>query len=507
MKKYNPNAQKQNTALAQKAQAYLALDLGAGSGRAIVGVLHEGRIRLEEVSRFENKMLQLNDTLYWDFLALFDHIKKAIALTVQQGYQLRGIGVDSWGVDFGLLDANGDLLANPVCYRDSRTAGLSRQVFQQITEQELYAITGIQTMEINTLFQLFSLKNTGSPLLQIADKLLFMPDLINYFLSGVKACEYTIASSSQLLNASDKKWSRTIFNKLDLPLNLFEKIIFPGELVGSLRKTIAEETNAHHARVFAVASHDTASAFASVPLCETNQAFLSSGTWSLIGIALNAPHLSENARQNSFTNEGGANNKTLFMRNITGLWLLQRLIAEWEAGGDKIVYDELLGQAEKASPFQSIVNSDDKTFNNPNSMKQAIQEYCRKTNQKIPETRAGLTRCVLESLCMKYYFVLKKMEETTASKFESLSIAGGGSKNKMLNQMIANALNIKVVSGLTEASALGNVMQQMIADKIVEDWTSAHQIIERSFSPCIFAPQDHQNWIEALRLKAHLFEL
>ncbi|MDR1951178.1 MAG: rhamnulokinase [Bacteroidales bacterium] len=474
---------------------YLALDLGAGSGRAIVGRIENNRLRLEEILRFENTPIQSENTVCWDFSTFFENIKKGIALAEKKGYALSGIAVDTWGVDFGLLDSAGNLLSNPVTYRDSRTEGMSTEAFKFVSKDELYQISGLQLMEINTLFQLLALKKQNDPTLQNAKKLLFIPDLINYFLTGITANEYTIASTSQLLNAQTKAWDPTLFEKLNLPINIMEKIGFPGTVFGVLKKEISEETGAKQAKVFAVGSHDTASAIGAIPAQGENWAFLSSGTWSILGVTANQAILTEAALANDFTNEGGINNNILFMRNITGLWLLQRLIAEWETEeNQKQCYDELLSEASKTTFSKSIVDTDNSAFSNPQNMREAIQNYCRKTNQYIPETKGELVRCVLESLAAKYAVVMNKLKKCSDKTIEKLYVVGGGSQNALLNQLTANALNMEVIIGLTEATAIGNIMQQAIADGAVADWNVAHQIIKNSFKFETYKPINHASF-------------
>jgi len=468
---------------------YLALDLGAGSGRAIVGRVENNRLELDEILRFDNTPIQSEHTIYWDFSALFNNIKKGIALAEKKGYVLNGIAVDTWGVDFGLLNKTGNLLSNPVTYRDSRTQGMSAEAFKYVSKEELYEISGLQLMEINTLFQLLSLKKQNDSAFQNVSKLLFVPDLINYFLTGTTANEYTIASTSQLLNAQTKMWDNTLFEKLNLPVEIMGKIIFPGAVIGSLNKSISEETGAKQAKVFSVGSHDTASAIGAIPAKGENWAFLSSGTWSIMGITTKKPILTNDAMTNDFTNEGGVNDQNLFMRNITGLWLYQRLIAEWEKeDGQKPSYDGLLFEASQATSFESVVNPDDSTFSNPEKMSVAIQDYCKKTNQKIPKTKGEFVHCVLKSLATKYAEVMEKLKACSGRTIEKLYVVGGGSQNAMLNQLTADALNMEVVIGLTEATAIGNIMQQAIADGTVKDWNSAHEIIKNSFEFETFLP-------------------
>ncbi|NDW08664.1 rhamnulokinase family protein [Dysgonomonas sp. 520] len=486
--------------------SYLALDLGAGSGRAIVGTISDGKVHLEEVHRFNNTLIQQDDTLCWDFLSLFENIKLSISLAVRKGYDLKGIAVDTWGVDFGLLDKSNNLLSNPVCYRDSRTEGLSEKSAKCISKEELYSITGIQQMDINTIFQLWSMRRSDSPHLSNANRLLFTPDLINYFLTGVMGNEYTIASTSQLLNARTKEWSAGVFKAMDIPADIMGKILQPCTLLGGLTKQVSEETGAKGVKVFVVGSHDTASAIAAIPGKGNNWAFLSSGTWSLLGTLNDEPILTQEAMTNDFTNEGGVDNKILFMRNITGLWLLQRIIGEWEKEGLNTSYDYILSESSKAEPFRCIVNSDDPVFNNPSSMKEAIQAYCSRSGQHIPETQGELVRCILESLAIKYYYVMDRLKKCSGKDFTKLYVVGGGSQNEQLNQYIADALDIEVVNGLTEATAVGNVIQQAIADEKISGWEEAYEIIENSFNFKSYYPEDTGKWKDTAQNVSHLFK-
>lgn len=486
--------------------SYLALDLGAGSGRAIVGTIRDGVVHLEEVHRFANSPVKLGDTLYWDFLSLFENIKQGIGTAIKRGYNLSGIAVDTWGVDFGLIDPKGNILSNPVCYRDLRTEGLAEESVNYISKESFYSITGIQQMDINTVFQLWSMKKAENPLLSITDKLLFTPDLINYFLTGVIANEYTIASTSQMLDAQTKKWSEDVLEKLSLPTGIMGEIVAPCSLLGKLSENLANEIGIERINVFAVGSHDTASAIAAIPEEGDDWAFLSSGTWSLLGVLNDEPILTSEAMKNDFTNEGGVNNKILFMRNITGLWLLQRLIAEWEHEGLDVSYDFLLSESSKATLFRSIVNSDDPLFVHPISMKKAILDYCSRTEQELPQTQGELVRCVLESLAMKYVSVMNKLRTCSAKNFTRLHVVGGGSQNEQLNQYIADALNMEVVTGLTEATAIGNIVQQAIANEELSGWEDAHRTIKNSFEFKIYQPHNSDKWKDAILRTSYLFD-
>ncbi len=459
--------------------SYLAIDLGAGSGRAIAGKITDGRLTLDEVWRFGNEPVFVDGVLRWDFDALMENIRRGIELA---GDGLRGIGMDTWGVDFGLLDSGGKLIAAPVCYRDTRTQGMLEATDKLVSREEMYAVTGIQQMEINTLYQLLTARPSGE-----AHRLLFTPDLINYMLTGVAVNEYTIASTSQLLDARSHKWASGLLEKTGIPATLFGKIVHPGAVIGTMPNGV---------KVFAVGSHDTASAIAAIPAEGDDWAFLSSGTWSLMGITLTEPVLTERARLEEFTNEGGVNDKILFMRNITGLWLLQRLMAEWNTHD----YAELLTECEACEPFRSLVDGDDPSFNNPESMSGAICAYCERTGQPAPRTRGEFVRCVLESLALKYREVAAQAGELSSRTLRRLFIVGGGSKNRLLNQWVADALGVEVIVGLAEGTAVGNIMQQAIADGTVRDWNEAHEIIRASFPPESYQPGDGAPW-EAAAIK------
>lgn len=489
-----------------KSMEYLAIDLGAGSGRAMAGTLTDESIRLEEIHRFNNTPAQLGGTMYWDFPLLFHHIKQSIRLAVQQGRRLQGLAVDTWGVDFGLLDAAGLLLSNPVSYRDARTQGLWEKIAMQVSPTSIYQITGIQQMEINTLVQLFSLKHTCAQLLSEAHRLLFMPDLVNFFLTGVPCSEYTIASTSQLLNAKTRQWETPLFEQLGLPVEIMGTLIQPGHVIGKLTDGLSYETGAKDLRVFAVGSHDTASAIAAIPADGGHWAFLSSGTWSLLGIATDEPILSPEAMTHNFTNEGGVDGKILFMRNCTGLWLLQRLLPEWEAAaGQPISYETLWQESEWAAAFRSILNPDDALFTNPSSMTEAIKAYCTRTQQPAPQSRGEFVRCILESLALKYHFVMKQLKQCAHKTITELYVVGGGSRNELLNQYTANALGIPVISGFAESTALGNIIQQAVANGQLSGMAEGRALIRRASGLKRYVPQDTEKWEAMAQKTAHLY--
>lgn len=470
-------------------KVYLAADFGGGSGRIIAGWLSDGQLQMEEVHRFGNRQIKLGDHLYWDFPALFDDMKTGLKKSALKGYKVESIGVDTWGVDFGLIDRDGQLIGNPVCYRDTRTAGIPEKVFEILEPSEHYAKTGIQVMEINTLSQLFSMK--GSAQLESAEHLLFMPDLFSYFLTGQLGNEYCIASTSELLDAKSRDWSWDTIRKLGFPEHIFGQILMPGTVRGKLRSDIAEETGLGDVNVVAVGSHDTASAVAAVPATEGEGhiAFLSSGTWSLLGFELSEPILSEDARKAEFTNEGGVGGRIRFLQNITGLWILQRLMTEWKDAGEEQEFSTLLPAAAKED-IRTTIPVDDARFMNPSSMEMAITEYCIETVQQIPQTKAQFTRCVLQSLAQKYKEAIDGVSSLLPSPLERLHIIGGGSQNNLLNQLTANALNVPVWAGPVEATAMGNILVQAMASGEVKDLDELREIVKLSVVPQVFEPQN-----------------
>lgn len=445
---------------------YIAVDFGGGSGRVMAGSISEGTIRLEEVYRFSNRQIKIGNHLYWDFPALFQEMKNGLKQAISKGYSIRSIGIDTWGVDFGLIDKQGNLLGNPICYRDPYTDGIPKKLFQHIDPIQHYAESGTQVMSINTLFQIYSLKKEQNVLLDIADKLLFMPDLFSFFLTGIANNEYCIASTSELLDAKKRDWNRNLINSIGLPQHLFGDIVMPGTSRGFVKTDILEEIGATNPiEVIAVASHDTASAVFATPCLTTSrdkQAYLSSGTWSLLGIESEQPILTEKARQAGFTNEGGVDGKIRFLQNITGLWILQRLITEWKEQGEEVSYDYLLNEAEK-SALTSIIDVDNETFQNPTRMDKAIIDFCQKNDLKTPTTQGDYVKCVLLSLAQRYKKGIEQLNLQLPHPVEQLVIIGGGSRNKLLNRLTAEATGINVGTGPAEATAVGNILMQAIA--------------------------------------------
>ena len=462
---------------------YLAIDFGGGSGRVIAGTITdekgEKKLTMQLVHRFQNRQVRLGNHVYWDFPALFEDMKTGLKKAAQLGLKVSGIAIDTWGVDFGFIDRDGNLVGNPVCYRDARTNGMAERFFADVDRTAHYAVNGTQVMEINTLFQLLSLKLADSPQLQIADKLLFTPDLFSYFLTGEANTEYTIASTSEMLDARKRDWDWQLIDSLGLPRHLFCPIVMPGTVRGRLRKDIAEETGLGEVDVIAVGSHDTASAVAAVPATDDEQpvAFISSGTWSLLGVEINEPILTEEARRAEFTNEGGIGGKITFLQNITGLWFIQRLMAEWKEEGDEQQYDILLPAAEKAV-IDTVIPVDDAAFQNPPSMQQAIIDYCNAHNLTAPTSKAETTRIVLQSLAAKYAEATSALNVMLPSPIKKLHIIGGGSQNKLLNRLTEEALGVPVEAGPVEATGIGNILTQALAKGEVSDIAEMRRIVK-----------------------------
>ena len=443
---------------------FLAVDFGAGSGRVIAGTMRDGRLELDELHRFSNRQVQIGHHLYWDFPALFEDMKEGLRRAAAKYADVESIGIDTWGVDFGLVDSAGNLMGNPICYRDAYTEHLPQEVFQRIDESELYAKAGIQVMAINTMFQLYALKKENEAWLREASHMLFMPDLFAYYLTGVLGNEYTIASTSGLLDARRRVWDSSLIEDLGLPVRLFQDgLLMPGMTRGTLLPEIAMETGLRPSvKVIAVGAHDTASAVHAIPFRsgkEEVSAFLSSGTWSLLGILRDEPILTEAARTGGFSNEGGVKGKICFLQNITGLWILQSLVRQWMGRGWRADYDYLVAEAEKVKEVPTI-EVDAPDFLHPADMEVAITAYCQTRGMKAPVTQGEYVRCVLQSLAVRYRMGVEELNKLLPRPVECLHIIGGGSRNRLLNRLTEDALGIPVVPGPVEATALGNLLVQ-----------------------------------------------
>jgi rhamnulokinase len=461
--------------------AFLAIDLGAESGRALLGRLQGGILTVEEIHRFPNEPLRQDGSVRWNVQGLWAEIQYALASVSE--IKLDGIGVDAWGVDYALLDQRGELLENPYHYRDSRTNGVVEEVFRLVPKEEIHAATGIQFMPINTIFQLYAHKRDDAPKLAQARSLLTIPDLFHYWLTGRAACEYTNATTTQLVSPAARSWSKPLMTRLGLPSDLPGELIEPGTILGDRAGT----------PVIAPASHDTASAVASIS-ARGDTAFLSSGTWSLVGTELDAPVINSETLARNFTNEGGANGTTMLLKNVMGLWMLQGCRRAWAAQGNGFDYAELMGAAAQAPAFRSLVNPNDPRFLNPPDMPMAIGDFCRESAQPPPADAASFTRCILESLALKYALVIQDLERVTHQPIRQIRVIGGGSKNRLLNQFTADATGKPVMAGPAEATALGNIAVQMAATGRAASLQDARAIIDRSFPVEIFEPHEADLW-------------
>lgn len=474
---------------------FLAFDFGAESGRAIIGILENEKIRLEEIHRFPNKQIKILGHIHWDLLALFDEMKKSMAIAIQNGHtDIESIGIDTWGVDFGLIGKENNILGFPYCYRDSRTNGVMEKLFEIVPRQEVYSTTGIQFMQFNSLFQLFSYQKNESGLLNIADRLLFMPDLFNFMLTGEKKSEYSIASTSQMLDAAKRNWDEKLLSKLGLPLNILPEIVRPGTVIGKLLPEIADEVGLGEIDVIAPACHDTGSAVAAVPAYDKNWAYLSSGTWSIVGIEAANPIITADSLKYNFTNEGGVENTIRFLSNVMGMWLLQQTRKSWQKKGEEYSYEALSKLALDAEPFKCLIDPDDNSFLNPPDMPAAIIDYCIKRNITPPSTKGEFIRCILESLALKYKILVDRINTMQKSKIEILHIVGGGSQNEILNQFTSDACGIPVVAGPVECTALGNILVQAVAKGKIESISEGRKIIANSFSLKTYMPTNTDKW-------------
>ncbi|TCL61522.1 rhamnulokinase [Hydrogenispora ethanolica] len=465
----------------------LAVDLGAESGRTILGRLEGENLTLEEVNRFLNEPVYLGRHLYWDLPGLLREIKKGMRSAYQRAGSLNGIGVDTWGVDFGLLSASGELLGNPVHYRDSRTDGIMPRFFGKVPQAEVYRQTGIQMMPINTSCQLLALSEGHPELLECAASLLFIPGLLTYFLSGVKANDTTIASTSQLYNPVVQDWAFDLIKGLSLPRSLFAPLVQPGTVLGELTPDTAAELGMS-AKVIAIGGHDTASAVAAIPATEDPFVYISCGTWSLIGTELREPLINARAQALNFTNEVGVDHRIRFLKNVIGLWLLQRCRQSWSKQGQDYDYAQLTQLAAAAEPWRTLIDPDAPEFLNPRDMVEAIRQFVEKTGQPVPDSPGAMVRCILESLALKYWWVVGRLEELTGARYHGIHMVGGGTKNELLCQLTADITGQPVLTGPIEATAIGNLLTQALALGKIADLEALRRIVRVSFPPRVYQP-------------------
>lgn len=475
-------------------KCYVAVDLGATSGRLILGCIVNGRLQTEEVCRFPNKIIKTESHCYWDIYGLFHNIIEGLkGLSLRKDIILSSIGIDTWGVDFVLFGKDGDILRLPYSYRDRQTLGAPERYFSRESRQEVYRQTGIQVMDFNSLFQLDTLRFNHDSAFESADKILFIPDALSYMLTGNMVTEYTIASTSQMLDAEKRCFSESILNSLGLTDKSFGRLVFPGDVIGNLKEYYSDLIGNESVTVVAVAGHDTASAVVAVPADTDDFAYLSSGTWSLMGIESEFPIINDSTEKYNFTNEGGVDSKIRLLKNICGMWLMEQSKLQW---GD-VSYSQLICEASESAPFRSFINPDDCLFLNPDNMIVAIQKYCVEHNQKIPESRGQIVRCIFESLAMRYREVLEMLREISVKKINVLHIIGGGSNNEMLNQWTANAIGIPVIAGPSEATAYGNILLQAISSGEIDCIDEGRRIIRKSVGLKEYNPQDCDLWSEA----------
>ena len=480
----------------EKQNYFFAVDLGATSGRTIVATIENEKIQLEELTRFDNNLIQTGGHFYWDIYALYFEIIKGLKLAAQRQLNICSIGIDTWGVDFVCVGKDGALLRNPLAYRDPHTFGMMEDYFEHVIDKKkVYDITGIQFMNFNSLFQLYAMRKNNDSALANAEKILFVPDALGYMLTGKMVCEYTIASTSQILDPKTKELSPELLESVGLTPAHFGEMTNPATVIGQLTKEVQQMTGLGALPVVAVAGHDTGSAVAAVPARDEHFAYLSSGTWSLMGIEAKDAIINELSYERNFTNEGGIEGTTRFLKNICGMWIYERCRKEWTDAPKS--HTELQAEAMRQPAFQCFINPDDKAFANPPSMVDAIQNYCRETGQKVPEGYAEICRCIFESLAMRYRQVFDYLKEMASFPIEVLHIIGGGSLNNYLNQFTSNSLGVKVLAGPQEGTALGNIMLQAKASGEVKDIWEMRRIIANSLELKEFLPQDKQLWDEA----------
>ena len=471
----------------------LAFDLGAESGRALVGHFDGKRLALEELHRFANGPVQIFDRLYWDPLRLFAEMQQGLSLFARyHGKDLASIGVDTWGVDFALLGPDDALLDNPRNYRDPRTAGMLEEAFSRMPREEIFSHTGVQFMKLNSLYQLLAMRD--SPLLQSANTLLLMADLFNFYFTGNKVCEFSNATTTQFYDPRKNAWSTELLTGLGLPTHFLPEIVQPGTEVGKLLPSIASATGLNAVPVIAPATHDTGSAVAAVPAETRDYAYISSGTWSLMGVELDEPLISDKALQYNFTNEGGVGPSYRFLKNIMGLWLVQECRRAWQREGRDFSYEQLTAMARDAVPFVALIEPDDGRFITPGDMPARIRAYCEETSQNVPDDEGQMIRIVLESLALKYRYVLESLETILGRRLKCIHVVGGGIQNRLLCQFTASAAGRQVIAGPLEATGIGNLLLQLIGLGQLASLAEARQVVRDSFDPEVYQPEQSANW-------------
>ena len=477
--------------------ASVAIDLGATSGRIVLGKYTGSSIQMTEIHRFRNDIIKVGGRSYWDLWGLWKEILAGLRKAAASGETIESVGVDTWGVDFVLLGKDGHILSQPRSYRDDYTVGVPDKFFESIPRESLYRRTGIQIMNFNTVFQIFAMRQERNSALEAASGLLFMPDAINYMLSGERVCEYTALSTSALMNPETRDFDDEVLEAAGVSRGLFGRMVMPGEVIGTLTDEVAEETGLGKIPVVAVAGHDTGSAVAVVPASDENFAYLSSGTWSLMGVEVPSPIVTDDSFAMNFTNEGGAEGNIRFLKNITGMWLLERCRAAWKDEGREYTYPQIVSMLDDAEPFRSVIDPDDASFANPDDMPAAIRVYCAGHSEPEPSTDAEFIRCIFESLALKYRIVLTRLRDLSRKDIERLNVIGGGSLNVSLNQMIADSLGISVVAGPAEATTAGNLMAQFVGLGLSESMSGMRGALASDPSLRTFRPVSTEIWDNA----------
>lgn len=476
---------------------FLAFDLGATSGRSILGTVADGKVEIKELTRFPNAVTELHGKYYWNLMGLYQALREGLVACNKEGIVPESIGIDTWGVDVVPIGEDGSILSMPRAYRDPYTVGMPERFFEKVSREKVYEKTGIQIMNFNTLYQIFAGMETDYVPMKQAKYLLFMPDALAYMLTGEKVCEYTISSTSQILDPRTKDFDKELLEAAGVDASVFSKPVFPGTVVGTLTDALAQYSRLGKVNVVSVAGHDTASAVAAVPALDENFAYLSSGTWSLMGIESKEPVITPETYELNYTNEGGVEGTTRFLKNICGMWILEQCRKEWTLSGKDYSYPEIVEMAMSATPFKSFIQPDDPSFANPPSMLEAINAFCERNGQEKPENDAQVIRLIFESLALRYRQVLEDLDRIATHPIERLHIIGGGSKNRLLNQLTANAIGRKVVAGPSEATAIGNVMIQAMAAGVVSSLQEMRSIIHASVETEEFAPELVAEWEEA----------
>ncbi|GLX67568.1 rhamnulokinase [Paenibacillus glycanilyticus] len=479
----------------------LAFDLGASSGRALIGrltgsAMAERKLEVEEIHRFQNVPVQVGRHLHWDILRLLQEMKQALRKAFQLGYEPVTFGVDTWGVDFGLLDANGELLGNPYHYRDPQTEGLIAEVESRFGREELFRQGGLQFMPFNTVYQLYAMAQAASPKLDAARTLLLTPDLLVYLLTGKRVCEFSMATTTQLLQPETRQWNAALMEQLGIPAGMFLEPVYPGTRIGTLSEEVCEELGIPAVEAVAVATHDTESAVAAIPAATGPFIYLVCGTWSLVGTERDEPLLSDEAMALEFSNEGGADGKYQLLKNIMGLWILQECKREWDEAGMVFSFAELAAMAEREEAFRFLINPDDLRFFGPSNMTEKVKSYCRETGQPVPSTEAEVARCIMDSLALRYRSALEQIEKLTGEHYSGMHMVGGGIQNKLLCRLTANAIGRPVWAGPVEASAIGNMLVQLMALGECANLEEARQLSAASFPVEAYEPSDPEIWNE-----------